>query len=188
MVMVYDGDSVVVLDRKKSWPGLTFPGGHVEPGESFYDSAVREVREETGLTVEDLVPCGVVHWASKDGKRYISGYKDDVIAAYGFEDFAIGNSLRAGFGLSATRFDSDFNDTSSRYNNILEVFAPISSQSDAMVALVKPKIGFGRGHYRRSAGDQANKAKTKEYYYGFDSAVKHSMDLNTVVLEPSVGA
>lgn len=71
MVMVYDGDSVVVLDRKKSWPGLTFPGGHVEPGESFYDSAVREVREETGLTVEDLVPCGVVHWASKDGKRYI---------------------------------------------------------------------------------------------------------------------
>ena len=71
MVMVYDGDSVVVLDRKKSWPGLTFPGGHVEPGESFYESAVREVREETGLTVEDLVPCGVVHWASKDGKRYV---------------------------------------------------------------------------------------------------------------------
>ena len=78
MVMVYDGDSVVVLDRKKSWPGLTFPGGHVEPGESFYESAVREVREETGLTVEDLVPCGVVHWAAKNGDRYVEYlYKTD---------------------------------------------------------------------------------------------------------------
>ena len=31
MCMVYDGDEVVVIDRqKKDWPGITFPGGHVE--------------------------------------------------------------------------------------------------------------------------------------------------------------
>lgn len=44
---------VLVQDRKNlDWPGLTFPGGHVERNESFHDSVVREVWEETGLVVK----------------------------------------------------------------------------------------------------------------------------------------
>ena len=38
---------VVVIDRKKQdWLGVTFPGGHVEPEESFTDAVIREVLEE----------------------------------------------------------------------------------------------------------------------------------------------
>ena len=44
------------------WCGLTFPGGHVEAGESITTSTVREIREETGLTVSNLRMCGVVEW------------------------------------------------------------------------------------------------------------------------------
>ena len=44
------------------WSGLTFPGGHVEAGESITASMVREIREETGLTVSNLRMCGVVEW------------------------------------------------------------------------------------------------------------------------------
>ena len=53
LVMVYDKQgNILVQDRKDpSWPGICFPGGHVEPGESFVASAIREVKEETGLTV-----------------------------------------------------------------------------------------------------------------------------------------
>ena len=61
MVMVQDGQGRVLVQRRsdKGWPGCTFPGGHVEPGEPFLDSAVREVREETVLTVENLqLLCG----------------------------------------------------------------------------------------------------------------------------------
>lgn len=74
MVMIEDKDcgKVLVLDRLSDWPGLTFPGGHVEYGESFYDSAVREAYEETGLNVSELKMCGIVHWANKEsGERYI---------------------------------------------------------------------------------------------------------------------
>lgn len=79
MIMIYRGDKVLVLDRAaKDWPGLTFPGGHVEAGESFFSSALREAKEETGLEVSALVPCGVVHWAAKNGDRYIEYlYKTD---------------------------------------------------------------------------------------------------------------
>ena len=36
------------------------------------DEKMREIYEETGLSVRNLVPCGVVHWAEKTGnRRYI---------------------------------------------------------------------------------------------------------------------
>ena len=72
MCMVYDGDKVLVQDRvDPDWPGITFPGGHVESGESFSASVIREVFEETGLTIENPRLCGVKEWENKDGSRYI---------------------------------------------------------------------------------------------------------------------
>ena len=50
------------------WCGLTFPGGHVEAGESITASTIREIREETGLNVSNLRMCGVVEWETL-GKR-----------------------------------------------------------------------------------------------------------------------
>ena len=73
MCMVYDGSgNVLVQDRlDKNWAGLTFPGGHVEYGESFVDSVIREVNEETGLTIKTHKICGTKDWQSKDGSRYV---------------------------------------------------------------------------------------------------------------------
>lgn len=52
MCMIEDGEKILVLNRTKTdWPGLTFPGGHVENDEDFAQSVIREVKEETGLTI-----------------------------------------------------------------------------------------------------------------------------------------
>jgi 8-oxo-dGTP diphosphatase len=61
MCMISDGrGNVLVQDRlDPDWPGIAFPGGHVEKGESFVDAMVREVYEETGLTVSNLTLCGI---------------------------------------------------------------------------------------------------------------------------------
>ncbi|WP_165437377.1 8-oxo-dGTP diphosphatase [Streptococcus ruminantium] len=44
------------------WKDIAFPGGHVEQGESIVASVIREVEEETGLTILDLELCGVQNW------------------------------------------------------------------------------------------------------------------------------
>lgn len=73
MCMVYDENgNILVQDRKDpDWPGLTFPGGHVEKGESFTESVIREVWEETGLTVENPVLCGVKQFQTRKDERYV---------------------------------------------------------------------------------------------------------------------
>lgn len=43
----------------------------MEPGESFTGSVIREVREETGLTIERPRLCGLKQFPNDDGSRYI---------------------------------------------------------------------------------------------------------------------
>lgn len=73
MCMIYDDKgNVLVQDRdKKEYPGITFPGGHVEHGESLVESVIREVFEETGLSIENPEICGIKDWINDDGSRYM---------------------------------------------------------------------------------------------------------------------
>lgn len=75
LCMLYkdDGSFLVEMREKKDWPGLTFPGGHVEKDESILESVSREMKEETGYDVFDLEPCGYFEWnIVKDSTRHLS--------------------------------------------------------------------------------------------------------------------
>ena len=47
-----DGDLLCVRHRKAGAAYLVLPGGHLESGETLWETVVREVREETGLEIE----------------------------------------------------------------------------------------------------------------------------------------
>ena len=71
LCMLCRGQEILLQNRVKTdWRGYCFPGGHVEPGESIVDSVVREMREETGLTVKNPKLCGIKQFPI-DGGRYL---------------------------------------------------------------------------------------------------------------------
>lgn len=73
MCMIYDNNGNVLVEKKvgKNYRGLIFPGGHVENRESVADSIIREIKEETGLTISNLEFCGIKDWFEGDGSRYM---------------------------------------------------------------------------------------------------------------------
>jgi 8-oxo-dGTP pyrophosphatase MutT (NUDIX family) len=66
------GRDYIAAVRVKDGSLLALPKGHIEPGESGAEAAVREVREETGVEgtlVEKLDD--IRYWYSRDGARVL---------------------------------------------------------------------------------------------------------------------
>ena len=73
MCMIYDDKGRIVVQNRlnPNWPGITFPGGHVNKAEAFSDSVIREVFEETGLTIKSPILCGIKQFQTTTGERYV---------------------------------------------------------------------------------------------------------------------
>lgn len=71
MCRVVDKDGRWLMQERNddNYPGWIFPGGHLDPDETLTMSVIREVQEETGLTIKNPKMVGVKHW-SDDGIRY----------------------------------------------------------------------------------------------------------------------
>ena len=63
-------DGRILLIRKKRGLGagkINGPGGRLEPGETALECAIRETREELGITPTDVCPAGVLRFQFTDG-------------------------------------------------------------------------------------------------------------------------
>jgi 8-oxo-dGTP pyrophosphatase MutT (NUDIX family) len=99
-VVVHEGDVLVIVPTRRAADGshvLCLPKGHLDEGETSEQAATREVREETGATVELVGELGEVrYWYVRNRRRvaksvffflfrYVSGdlsdHDDEVLEA-----------------------------------------------------------------------------------------------------------
>jgi 8-oxo-dGTP pyrophosphatase MutT (NUDIX family) len=91
-VLVREDRVVVIVPTRRASDGskvLALPKGHIDPGESALQAAVREVREETGIVGEPVRELGEArYWYRRDGQTipksvsfylftYVEGHTDD---------------------------------------------------------------------------------------------------------------
>jgi len=78
LCMIYKDDMILLQNRvKKDWRGYTLPGGHIEPGESFVDAVIREMKEETGLDIQHPKLCGIKQFPIDGGRYLVVLFKTD---------------------------------------------------------------------------------------------------------------
>jgi 8-oxo-dGTP diphosphatase len=78
LCLVYRPGQVLLQNRvKKDWQGYALPGGHVENGESIVDSVIREMKEETGLTIFAPKLCGIKQFPIENGRYIVFLFKTD---------------------------------------------------------------------------------------------------------------
>lgn len=65
------GQLLLVEEEKHGRRVLNQPAGHLEPGESLVEAAVRETREETGWEVRPSAFVGAYQWDAPDGKPFL---------------------------------------------------------------------------------------------------------------------
>lgn len=72
-----DGAYLLQDRRREDWKGYTLPGGHIEKGESVVDAVIREMKEETGLTVRHPRLCGVKQFPIEGGRYVVFLFETD---------------------------------------------------------------------------------------------------------------
>lgn len=69
LLAIKDGQVLLLQKPRRGW--FVAPGGKMEPGESIYDSAIREFQEETNLTPKDVHLKGVYTMVIKNGDTVV---------------------------------------------------------------------------------------------------------------------
>ena len=78
LCLIHQNDKYLLQNRvKDDWKGLTLPGGHIEKNESIIDAVIREMKEETGLDIQNPKLCGIKQFPIENGRYIVFLFQTD---------------------------------------------------------------------------------------------------------------
>ena len=159
-------------------------------------------RKEDALVYSNLSRQFNDNLFNKPKENYFAGYKymdistdtdgtlvssdASVHTAYGMLKNKTDDGIVYGIGASISQIDSDYNNGSSRKNNIFGIWAPVGYDfNNGIKWFSKAYLGYADGSYDRIGILEKYSADTKEYQYGLSNEIRYNLDLsNGLKLQP----
>ena len=122
---------------------------------------------------------------NRSGKGRVTGYENTANSSYFLADAKLNNRQRFGLGVALTRFNSDYDDDSSRKATLAQALGSYMHDfGNRWKYAGLLRAGYADGDYKRQSGGTRIGGDTSDILYGFNNELRYSYDLGVAVLEP----
>ena len=124
---------------------------------------------------------------NRSGKGRVTGYENTANSSYFLADAKLNNRQRFGLGVALTRFNSDYDDDSSRKATFAQALGSYMHDfGNRWKYAGLLRAGYADGDYKRQSGGTRIGGDTSDILYGFNNELRYSYDFGLAVLEPQL--
>ena len=123
----------------------------------------------------------------RSSKGRVTGYENTANSSYFLADTKLNNSQRLGLGVALTRFNSDYDDDSTRKATFAQALASyMHNFGNHWQYAGVARLGYADGDYKRKAGSTRIEGDTSDILYGLNNELRYNYDFGFMTLEPQV--
>lgn len=123
----------------------------------------------------------------RSSKGRVTGYENTANSSYFLADTKLNNRQRFGLGVALTRFNSDYDDDSTRKATFAQALASyMHNFGNHWQYAGVARLGYADGDYKRKAGSTRIEGDTSDILYGLNNELRYNYDLGFMTLEPQV--
>lgn len=123
----------------------------------------------------------------RSSKGRVTGYENTANSSYFLADTKLNNRQRFGLGVALTRFNSDYDDDSTRKTTFAQALASyMHNFGNHWQYAGVARLGYADGDYKRKAGSSRIEGDTSDILYGLNNELRYNYDFGFMTLEPQV--
>ena len=123
----------------------------------------------------------------RSSKGLVTGYENTANSSYFLADTKLNNRQRFGLGVALTRFNSDYDDDSTRKATFAQALGSYMHDfGNRWKYAGLLRVGYADGDYKRQSDSERVSGDTSDILYGFNNELRYNYDLGFMTLEPQV--
>ncbi|MCI7420046.1 MAG: hypothetical protein MSS98_00065 [Alphaproteobacteria bacterium] len=123
----------------------------------------------------------------RSSKGRVTGYENTANSSYFLADTKLNNRQRFGLGVALTRFNSDYDDDSTRKATFAQALGSYMHDfGNRWKYAGLLRVGYADGDYKRQSDSERVSGDTSDILYGFNNELRYNYDLGFMTLEPQV--